>query len=371
MKLTSAFRRLSSITKYVLFLLVIMVIALEIILRIYHPLQTRIKGGKIILPASQTITYKNSEIPVLDKEITIRYNSLGLRGPEKPVDYKEYLSVITIGGSTTACWNISEDKTWPSLLYAELGRSFKNVWLNNAGVSGHSSYGHLFMLKDHILKLRPKVIIFLIGINDIDRTDIDEHETNSIRTVRQFVLKYSETCNLVLAILRNKRAIKHGLTNSYIDLTYKKYDSLVISKAKMNDELKKQEPLVMNYRERVRKLIDTCIKSDIYPILLTQPVLFGDVIDSVSKVNLGNIKQSEGVNGTLYDKKITAYNDVLKQLSVEYNIPCIDLASMLPKNSRYYFDFVHYTNDGTQKIAELISPQISSCLSEKFPEYRR
>ena len=88
-------------------------------------------------------------------------------------------------------------------------------------------------------------------------------------------------------------------------------------------------------------------------------------------MNLGNIKQSEGINGTLYDKKITAYNDVLKQLSVEYNIPCIDLASMLPKNSRYYFDFVHYTNDGTQKIAELISPQISSCLSKKFPEYRR
>ena len=44
---------------------------------------------------------------------------------------------------------------------------YPNVWVNNAGLTGHSTIGHITLLKEHVVKIHPKVIVFLIGINDI------------------------------------------------------------------------------------------------------------------------------------------------------------------------------------------------------------
>jgi hypothetical protein len=39
-------------------------------------------------------------------------------------------------------------------------------------------------------------------------------------------------------------------------------------------------------------------------------------------------------------------------------VPLVDLARLLPKDSRYYFDWVHYSNEGAQKVADLLSTQL-------------
>ena len=161
MAISATARKVFRTIRYVIFLLVFTFLALEIILRIYNPFPTRIKGDRIILPANQTLHNDNDMFPSLDKRITTVYNSLGLQGPEKPAGYDSCLSIVTMGGSTTACLYISTPNTWPSLLLNQLRGSFNNVWLNNGGQLGQSSFGHMFMLREHILKLKPKVIIFL------------------------------------------------------------------------------------------------------------------------------------------------------------------------------------------------------------------
>ena len=46
-------------------------------------------------------------------------------------------------------------------------RRFKGLWLNNAGLSGNSTFGHYILMQDYLVKLKPKVVIFLVGINDL------------------------------------------------------------------------------------------------------------------------------------------------------------------------------------------------------------
>jgi len=354
---------------YIIYLLLFTFFAAEIILRIYNPFPARVMGDKIILPANQTFYYHNDTVPVLDKEIRVKYNSLGFQGPEKPANYDSCLSIVTVGGSTTACMFISTENTWPTLLSNELSRSFTNVWLNNAGRDGHSSFGHMFMLRDHVLKLHPKVIIFLTGINDVDRTDLGIHEDSIPHSVKQFIMRNSEVANIIFAYLTNRKVISFGLLAEFADFRIKKFDTLRLPEDTIQKALRLQQPLVNAYEHRMRALIDTCLSHNIKPVLVTQPIICGNAIDTLSGMDLAIVKIENGQNGEQWSRKLDMYNDVLKKLAKEYGILCIDLAAMMPKSTRYYYDYVHYTNEGTKKVVELIAPQLEEYLRAQFPNH--
>lgn len=356
---------------YALFLIVVSIISLEIFLRIYNPFPARVKGNKIILPANQTVVFKNPTIAKLDKEIKVTYNSLGFQGPEKPKNYDSSLSIITMGGSTTSCWYISTEKTWPWLLSQSLSKKFNNLWLNNAGVEGQSSYGHMYMLKDHVLKHHPKVIVFLTGINDVDRSAIGMQDASSSRSIKQFIFQHSEILNIFWAYLRNKEAVSHGLSTRTINFNEKKNDTLRLSEDSINIALQLQQKLVMGYTNRMQSLIDTCLRYNIRPILMTQPLLCGSGVDSTTGMDLELVRIVRGMNGKMWSRKLDLYNDAIKRLAATNNIPYIDLGAMFPKNSKYYFDFIHHTNEGTSKLAELIFPYIEQYLAREFPQYLR
>jgi len=352
---------------YILYLLIFTIIALEVILHIYNPFPVRVKGDRIMMPANQTHHFRNDLVPGLDKEISIEYNSLGLRGPERPPNYDSCLSIITVGGSTTFGWYISTEKTWPYLLSGELSKSFKNVWLNNAGMAGQTTYGHIVLMKDHLVPLKPKVMIFMMGINDVGIRNIGPYDSVTVRSFKKFILTYSETANLVLAFLRYQRAIERKLTEVNVD--FNNYDTLNIPENKMQEVLIQLNPLVSKYEQRVRMMMEMCKANNIFPIIMTQPLIFGNVTDSVTGADLGKIKIKDGLNGELWARKLELYNDVLKRIAAEYNIPCIDLAAMLPKSTRYFCDYMHHTNEGASKITELITPHITKYLAEQFPGY--
>src|SRR5580704_15198543 len=148
---------------------ILALLLLEVLLRWHNPFQARIKGNRIVLLTNKQYHIRNDIIPSLDPEVTVTRNSLGFRGPDPPADFANYLTVFTIGGSTTQCFFLSDDKTWTARLGQLLSHSFRNLWIDNAGLDGHSSYGHLVLLEDQIRPLHPKVALFLVGANDVAR----------------------------------------------------------------------------------------------------------------------------------------------------------------------------------------------------------
>ena len=118
--------RLSNVGKNLLVLLISLVLVLgfcELILRVYNPLGFRIKGNKIILPINKKeIIHHEHGLGKLDKVVVHQRNSLGFRGPEPPADFSRDLTIVTVGGSTTECFDLAEDKTWPHDLGVNLQR---------------------------------------------------------------------------------------------------------------------------------------------------------------------------------------------------------------------------------------------------------
>src|SRR5689334_23246742 len=126
---------------------------LEICLRIYNPLPFRVRGDRIILPYRQSYTFHTTGTTKLDPVIHHTKNSLGFRGPEPPRDRKTRLTVLTIGGSTTECLFLSDGKTWTDQFARRLAALRSDSWVNNAGLDGQSTFGHLILVRDVVSTL--------------------------------------------------------------------------------------------------------------------------------------------------------------------------------------------------------------------------
>jgi len=351
---------------YVLYLFFIVFFSLEILLRIYNPFHFRIKGNRIVLPVNERLIIRNDINPRLDPVITNSRNSLGFRGPEKPPHFEHVLSVITVGGSTTECHFLSDDKTWPYLLGERLRRYSPGIWLNNAGFDGHSTFGHQVLLNDYLVKIRPKVILFLTGINDVENEGFTFHDKQNVQGAfndfKHFIFNNSEVLNLGMNLVRGGRAAKmNNTTSRLLDLRGRKHITMTAEALLARKQA--QLTFLAGYRQRLAQLIDTCRLYGIRPVFMTQPDLFGKGRDSITGVNLETLEVQKGINGKGAWEVLELYNEALKQVCTEKKAAVIDLAGQLPKNSLYFYDASHYTNEGAEKVAEIAAAGLTDILN--------
>jgi lysophospholipase L1-like esterase len=337
-------------------------IILEICLRIWHPFKYTVKGDMIILAANIKVSMRNKWIKKLDDTIYYSRNSIGLRGDELPTHPEKYLTIITVGGSTTECKFLSDNKTWPEQLKIKLKDNYNGIWLNNAGLDGHSTFGHLVLLKDYIIKLHPKYILFLVGTNDVelDRSaDLDDQDIKGIHThsVKYFfksIINFSEVGSLLVSLYRNYLAYKKGLVHKEINpaqLSVGLTDSVRIYR-----KLALQKNYLVSYYIRLKELAAISVKNGIEPVFITQPALYGNEFDSTTKIFIGNLKLDDYDCATNW-QVLQMYNDEIRKLRSE-GVAVIDLAAAMPKDSKYYYDFMHYTNAGAEKVASIIADSL-------------
>ncbi|HVZ56841.1 MAG TPA: SGNH/GDSL hydrolase family protein [Chitinophagaceae bacterium] len=351
--------------KAVLFGLFLGLLLCEILLRIYNPFPFALQKGRLILPANQHKVFVNRWISKLDRHIRYSRNSLGFRGPEPPDSLWRLLSIVTVGGSTTECKFLSDSCTWPSRLDELLRPGHPDLWINNAGMDGHSTYGHLLLLREYLVRLRPRYILFLTGINDVETDRPDEFDlmndnrlnTHSVKSFLKSLLNHTELGRTAFHFYLVEQAYKKGLIHREVrpgDLRVEPLaDSIVQAR------LAAQKPYLAGYRARVDSLISLCRQAGIQPIFITQPSLYGDYTDPVSGLAMGDrwLRDDPRPNNCrLEGLVLDQYNAVLRSLAPA--VPVIDLAARMPKNPAYYYDFIHFTNEGAREVASLLADQL-------------
>jgi lysophospholipase L1-like esterase len=352
---------------------------IEGILRIHNPFVLRIKGDKIVLPVNKIYTINNTnknDLKKLDDIVIHTKNSLGFRGDDPPVDFEKHFTLITVGGSTTECSFLSDGKTWTDILGRKLKEDFKKVWINNAGFDGHSTFGHILLMKNYIVNLKPDVVLFLVGANDqgiarlneFDESVIKDHFVfNSIRGFVKSMANYSEVFALADNLYKQARARLVGITHNVINFEVMKKRGNVNTLS--NEQKKAREYLLSkhkniyskDYEKRLRSLLRISLNNGIEPVLITQPALMGNFIDDVTGANFSSTVFLWNV--------LEIYNDVTRRVGSENNVFVIDLAREMPKSSKYYYDYLHYTNEGAEKVAEIIYNNLYSFLTKKYKRY--
>ena len=358
----------------------------EILLRMFEPVEMRLQGNQIHLTTNHALIIENNKIDKLDRQIRQTRNSIGFRGENPPLNFKQTLTLLAVGGSTTECYYLSDGETWPEVLGNALKASFSPIWINNAGLDGHSTYGHTYLMRDYIAAIRPQVVLFLIGVNDIglDKSSpYDDFFLNASKNARDSsrekpslwsairhrhqilstLAEYSYVVNLALNIGRSIMASKGGLGHGQVN--FARLASLPMTDTQKRDDLEKHRieylPL---FQERLVKLVELTRSLDIEPILITQPAMWGYGVDPVTGSDLGPAS-------AFFWDRLELYNDVTRQVGKQRSIPVIDLASEMPKLSTYYYDWFHFSPAGAAKVAEIVATGLTPILATEYPDFRR
>jgi hypothetical protein len=264
---------------------------------------------------------------------------------------------------------LSDGKDWPTMVGGRLQSSFPSLWMNNAGLNGHSTFGHLVLLRHHLLALRPKVILLMAGINDVARDDLSAYDMTQLgaQTTMEMFAQYSALASTSLNAWRAWKASRAGLLHSQIDLRswpWQNAERRADATGLLNHH---RRTFLPGYEQRVRLLTRLCREANITLILVTQPTLYGPAIDDETGIDLGRIAVSpdEGVNGALAWEILELYNDVIRDMEKREGVFVIDLARLLPKSSRLFYDFIHLTPQGSERVAEIVAPPMCAYLAER------
>jgi lysophospholipase L1-like esterase len=362
---------------------------LEVALRIHNPVFQTVKNGKVVLRANYDETRKNDK-PGVAPQIHIHNNAIGFRGEDPPPNLKDWLSLITVGGSTTRSALQSDGDTWTALLGNALRRCFNRVWINNAGFDGHTSFAHLQLIRNYIVSLQPKIVVMLIGANDAtssffvaggnDMTPWDREtvvgELNFDAGVKGFIKSLSNRSELVtlsLTLYRSLLARLGGGGYEYVDWAkLPEVDgpqAVVAASATCptcGDEayLAAARKHQRAYEDRLRLLLRLLHDAQILPVLMTQPTPCGFAKDPTTGKNLSRLPECL-FRYQLYE----IYNDTLRYVAQSEGVLLIDLSRTMPKDTKYYWDYMHYTDAGEEELTKVVTRELLPYIARNFPLY--
>lgn len=352
--------------------IVLALIVLEGLIRIFEPIEFRVRGNKLQLQVKRKWVIRAPGVSGLDPVIYHQTNWLGFRGEDPPKNFADYLTIFTVGGSTTHCRNISEGKTWTDLLGEKLKKSFPKLWINNAGIDGQTTFGHLILMEDIIVQLRPKVVLFLVGANDqhceaskpYDLRFMRKKNNSYLGGFIESLFARSEVHYYAINFFRYYQARKWGLLHHPVDLT--KINRKEVTEKEIEETKEEHRKKYLKYyARRLIKLIEISRENNIEPVLITQPLLLGKGVDDRTGVDLATVDAGSSGNGKSAWEILELYNDVVRQVGQDHQVLVIDLARELPKSSRNFYDFFHYTNEGSAEIANIIYQHLNPFLQKK------
>ncbi|MGQ0734114.1 MAG: SGNH/GDSL hydrolase family protein [Acidobacteriota bacterium] len=346
-------------TRFLLVQLVAVLVLLEVALRVYNPVVVRVRGNEIVLPVKQVYRFDNGPTTKIDRFTVHTKNVLGFRGPDPPADFADRMTLVTIGGSTTESLFLSDGRTWTDALARRLEPVSPGIWINNAGIDGQTTFGHLTLMQSFIVRLRPRIAVFLIGANDVCLDQPNTFDAGILptggraRALANDVAARSEVVSLAWNLVRARRARNRGLGHSELDLT--RASELVLPDDVMARTEAQCASTIPAFAARLEALAGLARTQGITPVWVTQPALFGDAVDPATGVALGHVQVSGRGNGRLEWRLLESVNEATRRVASAQQVALVDLARTLPKDSRLFYDFLHFTNEGSERVGEIVA----------------
>jgi lysophospholipase L1-like esterase len=359
--------------------IIMMVASLEILLRYFHALpDPYIKIKYEMDVASLTHVESWQDFPGhcfsvgssnhnfdgnLDRSVVV-INAQGFRGDviTKNDVNPEVVRILSLGGSTTACESQSEDLTWPALVKNILKNdSGKEVKILNASQRGQTIKRNLLPLVQLAPQLKPHYITCLVGINDaLLHLKNDGNWEESLPNIQTLGQKnyFKLSCKIFLSefqIFRSLRYLHNMRQINNMVSSNLQYDAF------LNREYEK-EPLidVSRYRNLVKIFCSTTRAMGAKPVLITQPsIYFSKLPDEIVEAK-SILSRSNGKRWHRYVLRnvLDAYNKTLIDVGTQEKAIIIDAASKFNNDLSEMVDDCHFTDEGCQKMALLVSNAI-------------
>lgn len=292
--------------------------------------------------------------------ITYTRDEHGLRGY---FDHPSEIEILTVGGSTTDQRYIDDAETWQAVLQQAFEPDGKTVIVANAGVDGQSTFGHVKNFDwwfPHIPGLKPKAIIFYVGLNDFYKDTGYGYDAlvKTTKSIGSTLSEKSAVYGLVRTIYGVYQAeIRQNIGHRSINLSQQTWvqDGLLES----YDALMKFR--LAEYSERLEFLITKTKELGSIPILVTQPSYRYREKDGVL-LGTEEYMSYEGlqINGVDYRHMMRKLDQVTCDVASDMNALCIDLGKEFIWQQQDFYDYAHMTPSGARKVGEYLHEELSS-----------
>ena len=372
------------------------VLLAELVLRVVIPHRTT---HSVWPPSMSKVFRPRAELyPDLPRETRFSINSRGVRGPEIGRDEEE-LRVLALGGSATECIYHDDPVTWTAqvgtLLSSRPGA--RKVWAGNAGRSGMNSGDHVLHAK-HLLAELPRLdaAVLLVGVNDLGAAlgkpesyaampeDLD-HSLSEKAVRRAFFqvpgrledswdydasfLTKSQIYQLVKRI-RRQRTRDLG---SVYKLQDDNGDNMTRwrehrrTARKVLEELPPLEGALATFRANLTAISRIAKARGVPLTLMTQPSLWRADLTPAEQEMLwmGGVGEFQSEPGHDYYSvaalagAMKMFNEVTLEVCREQGLSCVDLATVVPADSKIFYDDCHFGRTGADKIARAVADHLA------------
>jgi len=279
------------------------------------------------------------------------------------------IRVATIGGSTTANVNLSFDENWPGQLEALLQQALpgNTIRVINAGIPGFDTAQSIGNLALRVMPFDPDVVVIYHAYNDLKaiRSNIAYNPDYSHVHPRPY--GFHEEPPWFLRLL-NRCMFYVRTRNKYRQLSALSTPA----GAKDGNERLGAVPLLAarTFEQHLQSLVAIAQAGGAKVVLSTYATLHdlqrdysdSDVVGALSAMRneelhaLAHFTPGLTLNGIV--EGIKEYNKIIESVAKYNNAGWVDNARLIPHQTEYFVDRVHFTSRGAARMAENLLPAV-------------
>lgn len=228
------------------------------------------------------------------------------------------------------------------------------------------------MMKEIIPKIKPNAVILLVSFNDLGLSISDDYRFfgspyDYLRpSLKRFILLNSRLAQILytwkLIIFNNVTRVRKSGYGEYIP------SPLVDNNMVLPKDLKILLPSLEEFRTNVEEIIKIGKSQNIKMFFLTQPMLYDDTEywRGIEGSFYWIKKPKYKISAANYWKLLDIFNKELIEICKVENVDCLDLASLIPHNDLYFYDSLHFNEQGSELVSDLIAEFLRGKLQLKI-----
>lgn len=318
-------------------------------------------------------------------------NSLGLRSRE--IMPEDQFNILCLGGSTTIDLYLDDSETWTSLLEKRINESgqFPRTWVGNCGKSSMASLHNLLHI-EHAFPFLPKpdLVVILVGVNDLQLYVLKTSYMENMSPELHLSWAFSWIPH------QQRRVHATGGTAPFYEgwalyaLWQKAWDRWESRRVMhtprgagglkmLRDARQGKVTLVETIEEttiqggkrqflkNLEKIVQASQEGKFAVVFCTQPTLWCEKpspAEAALYLAGGVGPHTDWIQNKIYyspgllNRLMEEFNDVTRRVCRENNLLCVDLARDLPKKAEYFYDDMHFSEAGAEKVAEIIGDHL-------------
>ena len=311
-------------------------------------------------------------LPGMDgRATTFTTNNVGLRGDSlampKPDDE---LRVFVVGGSTTETLYLDDREAVTRILEDRLDTlvSGKRVKVYGAGRSGAKSSDHIEMIAHRLVHLQPDAVIVFAGVNDLRAAMSGWNPLMLPPAVGAPGTEW--TLMQILRFAVTEFQLGRRLFSLLKPADYRESAEQIPLRSDYRRSVRMREALpvsvsppridVVSYRENLISMVGIARAHGIDLVFMTQPTTWNSRVDSaIAKWHWMSAGPDSAYLEEALDQAMEAYNDAVRGVAAQFDVPLLDLARLLPKSGEYFYDDVHFNPRGAQTVGGMLASFVS------------